>query len=118
LAILRKTSQLELSVRSLARIPEDSTEFTPTDDDLKEVEQLFDDDLRVPLNFRTTAPPQSAFKPDPDFFGSHYYRNPQTKEFCEKLQIPDLNEQLCIANMQIVGDPHYLIGRKLVSMYL
>lgn len=109
---MRKTTQLEFSVRALSQIPEDSAEFLPTEDDLKEVEKLFDGDFRIPLNFRTTAAPECDFKPDSKFFGSHYYRNPQSKEFCEKLQIPDLNEQLCIANMNVVGDPHYLIGRK------
>jgi hypothetical protein len=118
LAILRKTSQLEVSDQCLSRIPERPNDFMPTKGDIKQVERLFDGDFRIPLNFRTTAPPENVHKLDPKFSKSPYYRNPQTKEFCEKLKIPDLNEQLCLSNMEAVGDPHYLANRKFLFFIL
>jgi len=108
LAILRLTICLEDSVRSLAQIPENASDFLPNENDLKEIYDLFEGNYIVPLNFQRTAIPQYAYKQEKDFFGAHYFRNPQSKEFCEKITIPDINEQLCLKNMNIVGDPFYL----------
>lgn len=99
---------MEIAYCGYSKIPETKKDFFPNDEDLKEVDKLFDDDYTIPLNFRKTAPPQTAYKRDPNFFGAYYYRNPQTKEFCERLQILDLNKDLCAANMTVVGDPYYL----------
>lgn len=98
----------------LSQIPEKIDNYLPSDEDLRQIEERFNGDFRIPLNFRTTAIPEKWFVNNP-FDGAYYYRNPQTKEFCERLEIPDLNEQLCLANMGRVGDPYYLNERKCFS---
>ncbi|KAI6178093.1 DBR1 domain-containing protein [Aphelenchoides besseyi] len=108
LAILRKTSQLEAGFKAVAQIPDNPKDFLPNERDLQAVEKIFDGDYRIPLNFRPTAPPAFAFKKTRDVIGSFYYRNPQTKEFCERLEIFDLNRQLCEYNMSYVANPYYI----------
>ncbi|KAI6202807.1 hypothetical protein M3Y94_00483000 [Aphelenchoides besseyi] len=108
LAILRKTGQLEAAFRTVAQIPNNPKDFLPNENDLQSVEEIFNGDYRIPLNFRPTAPPASVFKKTRDVSGSYYYRNPQTKEFCERLEIFDLNRQLCEYNMNNVKNPHYI----------
>lgn len=117
MAILRKTVELEVATRGVAQIPKTPTRFRPTDEDIKEVENLFDGDLRVPHNFKLTAPPETAYKPKPNFHGAYYYRNPQTTELCTKLQIPNLNEQLCNIS-QRVGVAHYLSNKRWIFLLI
>jgi hypothetical protein len=74
LAILKKTSFLENASRSWPQIPSDSKEFLVTEEDLKQVGSLFNDDCIIPLNFRQTATPQPAWRHDPKVYGAHYYR--------------------------------------------
>src|ERR1700751_130246 len=107
LAIFKKNRRWEVGLPTLGKIAENPADFLRSDEDLKQIEELFGGDYRIPLNFKRTGPPQHAYKRDSKVFGTHNYRNPQTKEFCEKLKIPDLNEQLCLNNMNVVGDPYY-----------
>lgn len=101
---MKKTSNLDIVDKSYARIPR--VDCFTTADDLREVEKLFDGDYKIPLNFKRTAVPQNAFQPGQRH--AFYYRNPQTKEFCERLDISDINRMLCEANMNVVVDPYYL----------
>jgi hypothetical protein len=83
-------------------------DFRPMDEELAAVDALFPDgNYRIPEDFRRTAPPHrdetSASTP------SLYYRNPQTRAFCERFGVRDLNEALCEMNADGLGQPWFLV---------
>uniref|UniRef100_A0A146KN02 Lariat debranching enzyme A n=1 Tax=Lygus hesperus TaxID=30085 RepID=A0A146KN02_LYGHE len=67
--------------------------FTPTEDEKEFILEKMDNNLNVPLNFKTTAPgyrPDSSQTPGtPTKFRRPPTLNPQTIEFCKKLGIDD-----------------------------
>ena len=58
-------------------------DFRPSDEELAAVGRLFDDDLRIPHNFRPTGPPHQAHETAQMFRKCQplNYRNPQTTEW-------------------------------------
>jgi hypothetical protein len=110
LAILKKTEQYEFVGRSYAQLPTDYSDYMPTETDLQKIDEIFGGDYTIPLNFKETAPPQDVyqFSSIEEKKKTPYYCNPQTKIFCERLQISNINKMLCEANMSVVNDPYYL----------
>ncbi|KAH7722605.1 RNA lariat debranching enzyme [Aphelenchoides avenae] len=113
LAILRSTDALTNPTPRASYMPSRTAssserwDFRPTADELEEVRRIYDNDFRVPQNFRRTAPPHKPtdnFNLRPEF----YYRNPQSAEFADKLGIRDLNALLCEAQPMGIGTAQYL----------
>ncbi|CAD5206817.1 unnamed protein product [Bursaphelenchus okinawaensis] len=107
LAILQNTRTLEQTKRGYSNIPNDNTGFTATKAQMGLVVEKFGD-LKIPDNFKMTAPPENALAGN-SFVAQQalYYRNPQTKELCEKLEMPDWNEMMCRLHEDAVGIPYY-----------
>jgi len=116
LAILKSTDFLTELTDKRVYMPgkvagsDDRYDFRPTQEELDEVMELMHGDLKIPMNFRRTAPIEqepfnrARFRCPP----SLYYRNPQSTEFCEKLGIRDLNQIYCLSTPnQFIGVPYY-----------
>eukprot|EP01124_Arcella_intermedia_P004392 TRINITY_DN12498_c0_g1_i1.p1 TRINITY_DN12498_c0_g1~~TRINITY_DN12498_c0_g1_i1.p1 ORF type:complete len:532 (+),score=142.10 TRINITY_DN12498_c0_g1_i1:187-1596(+) len=83
LAILKSTCQYD-SLSKTAQVPNlQSTtryDFRPTEEEMQEIKDIFNDDFTVPLNFSKTAPVSSSDDPvEPIYF------NVQTQKLCELL---------------------------------
>ncbi|CAD5209996.1 unnamed protein product [Bursaphelenchus xylophilus] len=107
LVVLRNTKSLECTKKAFSNIPNEIDGFTVNEEQKQSVLHIFNGDLRIPLNFKMTAPPESAVQGNLYGQMALYYRNPQTREFCEKLQIPDWNEMMCKLHEEAVGIPYY-----------
>uniref|UniRef100_A0A914ZVZ2 Lariat debranching enzyme C-terminal domain-containing protein n=2 Tax=Parascaris univalens TaxID=6257 RepID=A0A914ZVZ2_PARUN len=112
LAILKATDSFTDATKRTAYMPSqcgsscgERWDYRPTEEEVRVVEKLFDDDFRIPENFRRTAPP---YDPSLMIKSESYYRNPQTSEFCAKLGIRDLNEMLCAQSREALGVPYFL----------
>jgi len=118
LTILKNTNHLtEITSRTVympSKTGSERWDFRPKEDEIEEVKKLFNNDFRIPDNFRQTAPPftpgESVYEP------CLYYLNPQTTEFCEKLGIKNLNEMLFNSTQKFNGTPFYeLVGKSTVE---
>lgn len=94
LAIVKSTDHLLTSSSSLWLPPSPLTDsrhcFTPTSDELAEVDSLFDDgDLTVPDNFSQTVAAYVTGQWIDHHAIAQPKENPQTTEFCKKLGIPN-----------------------------
>jgi len=108
LAILKSTNHL-LNVSTKTQYmpgpgyPE-RWDYYPTEEELKNVVEIFGNDFRIPLNFSPTA---DAFKPPLSYRPSKQPDakiNPQTTQICEKLGITDPLKKL-MGNSQLYADP-------------
>lgn len=115
LAVLKSTNHLCSTSNRMQYVPGPAPgsniryEFTPTEEELKEMEAKFDNNLEVPNNFRRTAPPlriaDASLARDSR---QKFYINPQTTEFCSKLGITNPNELLAKLRPQAVEEAYYL----------
>ena len=73
----------------------DRWDFYPNDEELKQIDTIFEKDFKIPCNFTMTADP---FKPKANYNRNVQQAqprlNPQTTEFCTKLGIDDPLEKL------------------------
>ena len=98
LSILKSTNHLQSAKRTEQHMPgpgySQRFDFTPTQEELKVIRDLFKNEFAIPENFQRTA---KVFD-NPQNFRNHLYAtsmpshpqiNPQTEEFCDKLGIDD-----------------------------
>uniref|UniRef100_A0A914PRT9 Lariat debranching enzyme C-terminal domain-containing protein n=1 Tax=Panagrolaimus davidi TaxID=227884 RepID=A0A914PRT9_9BILA len=108
-AVLRNTDHLlQLTSRNVYMPSSSGAEewdFRPTQEQIEMVHQLFKNDLTIPNNFQLTAPPHQFT--DTPYDPCLYYRNPQSTEFCEKLQITNFNELLYQKAKECQGIPYF-----------
>ncbi|GMR53437.1 hypothetical protein PMAYCL1PPCAC_23632, partial [Pristionchus mayeri] len=120
LAILKSTDQLVSTRNEKVYLPSKANkterfDFHPTQEELATIRSLRED-LHIPFNFEPTAPPlmkddEEAKRAPP----SHYYRNPQSAEFCSWLSIRDVNEILA-GESSTVATPFYQIEKSREGM--
>uniref|UniRef100_A0A7E4ZQM7 DBR1 domain-containing protein n=1 Tax=Panagrellus redivivus TaxID=6233 RepID=A0A7E4ZQM7_PANRE len=108
LAILRATDEFTSISERNVYLPA-SNSFKPSPESVEAVKAAFDGDLTIPRNFQPTAPPyQGEGYNEPCL----YYRNPQTTEFCDKLNITNLNRLLYESNNQFIGIPFFELAAR------
>uniref|UniRef100_A0A914BUY3 Lariat debranching enzyme C-terminal domain-containing protein n=1 Tax=Acrobeloides nanus TaxID=290746 RepID=A0A914BUY3_9BILA len=118
LAILKNTDKFTEVTEKPIHLPTatecERWDFRPTDEEIDVVRELLANDFKIPENFRQTAPPHQPTDTKENTPKSLYYRNPQTTEFCKKLNIKDFNHMLCQvpAKIPFVGEPQYMIEQK------
>ena len=98
LAILKSTNSLQSSSQNSQHMPGPGydlgrSDYSPTEEELKIIESIFNGDFSIPQNFKTTA---KVFDETQDNIKQMFRLpnpqaeiNPQTDEFCEKLGIDD-----------------------------
>eukprot|EP01126_Amoeba_proteus_P054824 TRINITY_DN6765_c0_g1_i1.p2 TRINITY_DN6765_c0_g1~~TRINITY_DN6765_c0_g1_i1.p2 ORF type:complete len:204 (-),score=48.82 TRINITY_DN6765_c0_g1_i1:1569-2180(-) len=84
LSVLRNTCHLD-STNVEAPLPSDGERynFTPTDEEISEIQKLFPNGLEIPTNFEMTVPAH-----DMPQTGSIPKVNPQTKNFLSQVDMP------------------------------
>uniref|UniRef100_A0A914HMD6 Lariat debranching enzyme C-terminal domain-containing protein n=1 Tax=Globodera rostochiensis TaxID=31243 RepID=A0A914HMD6_GLORO len=106
LAILRATDELTECTDGTVFMP--TAILTPKTSDIDALLPTLGSDLRIPFNFRHTAPPEREPWNSKGRPPSLYYRNPQTQQFCERLGIRDLNLLFAQKSADFLGVPHFL----------
>uniref|UniRef100_A0AC34F6V8 Lariat debranching enzyme C-terminal domain-containing protein n=1 Tax=Panagrolaimus sp. ES5 TaxID=591445 RepID=A0AC34F6V8_9BILA len=108
-AVLRNTDHLlQLTSRNIYMPSSSGTEqwdFRPTQEQIQMVHQLFGNNFEIPHNFQLTAPPHRLT--DSPLEPCLYYQNPQSTEFCEKLQITNFNKLLYEKTKDCQGIPYF-----------
>ncbi|CAG0881388.1 unnamed protein product [Darwinula stevensoni] len=95
LAVLKNTNHLLSVKRHINHMPgpgyDGRWNFTPTTEELEEIEKIFCNDFQIPQNFERTVPPYDE-KEGVNLYNVRPPRilfNPQTVCFCEKLGMTD-----------------------------
>ncbi|XP_006816795.1 lariat debranching enzyme B-like [Saccoglossus kowalevskii] len=111
LAILKSTNHLLSTTEHASNMPFPGLparwDFTVTEEELSTVRELFNEDLKIPLNFTKTVP---VYDPSltPNFRNSRQPPacvNHQTTEFCQKLGIADPNALNCNHGVEDIKPP-------------
>lgn len=103
LVILRKTNHLMSSTRKHVQgidIFNDINKIEINEEEINEIQKLYDGNLEIPKNFARCEPVVEEDKDD-DQNRQRNYLNPQTTKFCETLNITDPNESFLSANQPI-----------------
>ncbi|TKR95589.1 hypothetical protein L596_009733 [Steinernema carpocapsae] len=111
LAILKNTDHLTKVSTGREAMPGKGTHgerwnFFPTEEEVQEALQLFGNDLKIPENFKMTAPPHREGEQEGNVAATPYYLNPQSTEFCSKLGIKSLNKLLFDMQPDANGTPY------------
>ncbi|XP_054164863.1 lariat debranching enzyme B-like [Oppia nitens] len=89
LAILQSTNKL-MSIDKRCSVPSlVMSRHSVSESDINKVKQLFDNDLKIPKNFKIQEPALNGSDNDSDPQRIRNYVNSQTVEFCKKLGITD-----------------------------
>ncbi|CAM1307849.1 DBR1 (predicted) [Pycnogonum litorale] len=102
LCILKSTNHLQSAKNHSLFMPgpgcSERYNFEPTDDEMKEMDELFARDYGIPNNFVKTAPCYKRDTVRPEVRPAQPQINPQTTEFCRKLNVIDPMTLIMSAN--------------------